>query len=157
MATPPLEGELIPRDSTGGGAGASQGEWLGRRSTAEEKAEALADLEMPHAKETATRPFVGALPNPADLNPDWVIARLMREACDHGTRSRQSGRVAALKLLGEYLDLGKVANPESEGDVMRKAMAALPPEQRQAKIAQLFARLKQAGISFPEDVPADGG
>ena len=115
----PLEGEYIAAGAIGDG-----------------------DLESPHAHEDTVKPYYGKLPEPAELTREWVVARLMREATDYGTRTRQTGRVAALKLLGDAVNLFGTNEEQNGGkDSIREQFDAMPPEERRRRAKILFVKL----------------
>lgn len=110
-------------------------------------AAALGDLSAPHAPEREQTRLLGGDPDPATLDAQWVLRRLMREATDVGTRTRQTSRVGALKLLGEYLGLWTgEAGQTKPGDPIE----ALTPEERRARIAELVKRAEKAGFRVVE-------
>lgn len=105
-----------------------------------------------HAPESAARPLVGSGPSVDELNPEWVIARLMRESVDHGSRTRQSSRVAALGMLADILQLRTQGLPPQ--DNLKRAME-LPPEERRRMIVEKAKQLVKAGLLKPEDLKGD--
>lgn len=94
-----------------------------------------------HAPEKAVEPLLGK-PTLADqLSPEWVIGRLMREATDFGTRSRQTARVSALKTLADVLGMTEKKEPGEEKSAVQRALEELPPEERRDLIRQKLEKL----------------
>jgi hypothetical protein len=118
--------------------GAREGEFLGAGVVG------FGDVDSPHAHEDKTREFYGNLPQPEALTREWVLARLMREATDYGTRTRQTGRVAALKLLGDAMGMFAQAQEadSSSKDTVREEFAAMPREERMRRVKLLLAKLQ---------------
>lgn len=120
-----------------GHEGAKEGEYIAAGAIGD------GDLESPHAHEETVKPYFGKLPEPAELSREWVLARLMREATDYGTRTRQTGRVAALKLLGDAMNLfGTNEDPNAGKDPIRDEFANMPREERLRRVKILFAKLE---------------
>ena len=102
-----------------------------------------------HAPEREAEVLLGKGPRMADLTPEWIIERLMREATDYGSRTRQSARVAALKTLAEISQLTEAG--VQRDDPVEKAMS-LPPEERRRLIVQKTRDLVKRGVIKPEDL-----
>jgi hypothetical protein len=118
-----VEGEFIP--GTGGGT-----------------------IQDAHAPESAVAPLHEPRYKADDLTPDWVISRLMREATDHGTRSRQTGRIAALGMLAKIQGMLDDKPEDDKKSAVQRALEDLTPEQRRALIVQ---RLRQQGYNVPDE------
>jgi len=89
----------------------------------------------------SVEPLLGK-PSLADqLSPEWVVGRLMREATDFGTRSRQTARVSALKTLADVLGMTDKREPGEEKSAVQRALEELPPEERRDLIRQKLAKL----------------
>jgi len=96
--------------------------------------------EHAHAPEDAIKPLHNPQWKPEDLTPEWVITRLMREATDHGSRTRQTSRVSALKTLAEIQGMLDKKEPGDDKSLVQRALEELPPEERRELIR---AKLKQ--------------
>ena len=78
--------------------------------------------------------------NLSEITTDWVLKRLVREATDFGTRTRQTGRIKALELIGEHLGMwGEIPEGENERDLKR--IRELPRAERLARIKELAAKM----------------
>lgn len=98
-------------------------------------------LGLPHAPEDAATKTSGAVPWSADdLTADWVVERLMREATDYGSRTRQTSRVAALRTLAEVLGVVEEGLP-NKGDSKLARAAALSKEDRLKMIREKALKL----------------
>ncbi len=127
---------------------AKEGEFIAADETPQP--EDLARLELPHAPEGPANRLIGRLPDVADLNPEWIIKRLMVEATDRGTRTRQSSRVKALETLAKItrlIDDGVPKEPDAE-----ERAKALDPETRRKVIAAKIKQLVEAGVIQREDL-----
>lgn len=112
-----------------------EGEWLGRTGHGTH--------EDAHAPEEAIRPLHNPGWRADQLTPEWVIERLMREATDHGSRTRQSSRVAALKVLAEVQGLLDKREEGETKSLVQRAMEELSPEERRELIRK---RLRDMGM-----------
>lgn len=101
-----------------------------------------------HAPESAIAPLHEPRWKAEDLTPEWVIRRLMREATDHGTRSRQTGRIAALGMLAKIQGMLDEKPVDDSKSAVQRALEELTPEQRRALIIQ---RLRERGYDIPND------
>lgn len=103
-------------------------------------------LDDPHSGERAAQDLRGDPANVsvASVTQEWVLQRLVREATDFGTRSRQTARVASLKLIGDHLAM--FAGQIEQQDPVREALKNLDPWERKARILELASRL----VSDPE-------
>lgn len=78
--------------------------------------------------------------NLSDITTDWVLKRLVREATDFGSRTRQTGRIKALELIGEYHGMwGEIPEGENERDLKR--IRELPRAERLARIRELAKKM----------------
>ncbi len=118
----PVEGEFIPAQGAG-------------------------QIDDAHAPESAAAPLHDPRWKAEQLSPEWVIARAMREATDHGTRSRQSGRIAALTLLAKIQGMLDEKPPDDTKSAVQRALEELTPEQRRSLIIQ---RLRERGYDIRE-------
>lgn len=100
-----------------------------------------------HAPESAIASLHEPRWKAEELTPEWVIRRLMREATDHGTRSRQTGRIAALGMLAKIQGMLDDKPADDTKTAVQRALEELTPEQRAALIAQ---RLRQLGYDIPD-------
>ena len=96
-----------------------------------------------HAPEEAIRPLHDPKWKADQLTPDWVIERLMREATDHGSRTRQTSRVSALRTLAEVQGMMDKKEPGEEKSLVQRALEELPPEERRELIRR---KLRDAGL-----------
>lgn len=103
----------------------------------------VSPLDQPHSNEEPARKLHGGDPNPDDLTPEWITKRLMREATDHGTRTRQSSRVDALKTLAKIAGMLEDKGEDEKPTAVK--LAELPPEQRRAIMAERIAQLARDG------------
>lgn len=135
---PAIEGTVEPR------AGAQGGEWLG--------AAGPANLDSAHAPERVAQELLGKDPTIDELTPEWVISRLMREATDYGTRSRQTARVSALTVLAKASGLlDEEAPHRKEPDAVQRALD-MPPEERRRMITERIQQLVKSGMVRVEDL-----
>ena len=123
-----MSGELLPR-----GDEPLSGEFLGKAG--------VGTHNDAHASEDAIKPLHDPRWTEDQLSPEWVISRLMREATDHGSRTRQSSRVAALKVLADIQGLTDKKEPGEEKSLVQRALDELPKEERQDLIRQKLERL----------------
>lgn len=79
------------------------------------------------------------------IDEAWVLRRLVAEATDFGTRTRQSGRLKALELIGKTMGMFDEAPAENPADVDRQRARELPQAERLARMQKLLA---QAGVSM---------
>jgi hypothetical protein len=98
------------------------------------------EIDDAHANESKAQPLYGDMPNPASLDRDWIVQRLMREATDFGTRTRQSARVAALKTLIE------VVNDLDAKKIGRSPFESLTKEQKFNRVKVLLEKLNIEGV-----------
>lgn len=132
------EGELLPRDPNAPPQGdAKGGEFL-------PAGEGHGTIDDPHttgiAAELAGRGRVKDV-NLQDIDAAWVLARLVKEATDFGTRTRQSSRVKALELIGKSLGMFEFEpgdDPETEA---QKRIRALTPDARRERILKLMQQV----------------
>lgn len=75
-----------------------------------------------------------------EIDADWVMRRLVKEATDFGARTRQSSRVKALELIGSAL--GVFDKPEEDLDPDKRRALTMTPAERRARIAELARSLK---------------
>lgn len=87
--------------------------------------------------------------NLSEISVDWVLKRLVKEANDYGTRTRQTGRLKALELIGEHLGMWGEVDGENEHDQARRKVKDMPPAERRAR---LLAQMQKAGLTV---VPKD--
>lgn len=125
-----MNGELMPR-----GEEPVTGEFLGKGG--------VGTPDDHHAPEESIKSLHDPRWKPEELTPEWVIVRLMREATDHGARTRQTSRVAALKVLAEIQGLTDKKEPGDQKSLVQRAMEELPPEERRELIRR---RLKELGM-----------
>lgn len=129
-----MNGELVPlgeeREERAIG-----GEFLGKAG--------VGTPEDAHAPEESIVPLHDPRWKAEQLTPDWVIERLMREATDHGKRTRQSSRVAALKTLAEVQGMMDKRDPGEEKSMVQRAMEELPPEERRALIRKKLSQMPE--------------
>lgn len=104
-------------------------------------------LEDEHAPEREALRTFGDLPDPKGLSREWIVARLMKEATDHGTRTRQSARVTALKILAEVI--GATDPDAMKGN--QSPFAGLSKEQKVARIRMLVKKLNIDGVKVSEE------
>lgn len=108
------------------------------------------DINSPHAPEDAAHPYLGRLPRVDELTPDWIIQRLMVEATDRGTRTRQSSRVKALEALAKItglIDEGVPKEPDAE-----ERAKQLDPMVRRQLIAAKVKEMIERGIIRKDDI-----
>lgn len=105
--------------------------------------EGYGSLADEHTSEQAAAELRGR-PKDVDLSEvdrEWVMRRLVKEATDFGTRTRQSSRLKAVELIG--LELGMFKPDEASGaDPDRERALAMTAAERRARIAQLARELK---------------
>lgn len=82
--------------------------------------------------------------NLSEISIDWVLKRLVKEANDYGTRTRQTGRLKALEMIGEHLGMWGEIDPEREGDQARRALKAMTVAERRDR---LLAQMAKAGLT----------
>lgn len=102
----------------------------------------LGTLDDSHTEEEAPEHLRGR-PDDVDLSvvdKDWVLRRLVKEAGDYGTRTRQTARLKALELIGDHLGMFTKEEGEDETEE-QKRVQRLTPEERRAKIRELSAEL----------------
>ena len=131
----PVDGDPLADKRKREQEGAKEGEYVpageGYGSTADD-----------HTSEIAANKLRGK-PKDVDLSTidaDWVMRRLVKEATDFGTRTRQSSRVKALELIGSTLGLFDKTDEEDD-PIKRRAMEMTPAERRE-RIQQLARDLK---------------
>lgn len=99
-------------------------------------------LDDEHTEEDAPESLRG---RPADvdlaaIDKDWVLRRLVKEANDFGTRTRQTARLKALEMIGNHLGMFE-RGEDPGGTDSERAAHALTPEERRQKIRELSAEL----------------
>lgn len=75
-----------------------------------------------------------------EITTEWVLKRLVREATDFGTRTRQTGRIKALELIGEHLGMWDKV-PEGDEDENTRRVRELPRAERLSRIRELAAKM----------------
>lgn len=115
--------------------------------------ESFASVENAHAPESAALLLLGTDPSIADLNPEWVVKRLMRESIDYGSRTRQSSRVAALSKLAEIMQLTGEGLPKVEDPVERATR--MDPDVRRKAIVAKAREMMKLGLLKPSDLVGD--
>jgi len=143
---PALEGTVEPREDER----AAAGEYLpgGGAGT-------LGDA---HAPEREAVVLLGKDPQLEELDPEWIITRLMREATDYGTRSRQTARVASLTTLAKITGLlGEEDGLAKHKDTRTPLQRAIdmPAEERRQMIVDRVRKLQAAGLIKRSDLPED--
>ena len=109
------------------------------------RGEGYGDVKDPHTSGIAADMLRGRVDevNLAEIDAEWVLRRLVKEATDFGTRTRQSSRVKALELIGTYHGMWDPDSGPDESEKDRQRVRDLPRQDRLARIEQL---MKQAGI-----------
>ena len=101
----------------------------------------LGAITDPHTDESAADDLRGK-PETVDteaITKEWVLQRLLKEATDFGTRTRQSSRVKALELLGKHLAM--FTEVVETKDPVRDALKDLDPWERKKRILDMAARM----------------
>jgi len=84
----------------------------------------------------------------------WVLDIARKRAIDHlRHRGRQVGDPAPIESMTESVEPARFADRYVEAEVMRSALATLPPEQREALVLGYFADLTQTQIADRLGVP----
>lgn len=101
----------------------------------------LGDLSSEHTDDHAAEELRGkpSAIDTAAIDQTWVLQRLVAEANDFGTRTRQSSRVKALELLGKHLAM--FTEVVEVKDPVREALAELDPWERRKRIIELAGKL----------------
>lgn len=132
-----MEGELLPRlpPPSSGTEQAKEGEYVRVDSIG------LGDLNSPHTDGRAPEELRGKADklDIDNVTPEWVLRRLVAEANDFGTRTRQSSRVKALELLGKHFAM--FTEVVVQKDPVREALANLDPFERRQRIAEFALRI----------------
>lgn len=119
---PALEGEHIPAEDMNG---------------------SLDDAHTTEAPAAALRGKADDI-NLSEISIDWVLKRLVKEANDYGTRTRQTGRLKALELIGEHLGMWGETDGENEHDQARRKVKDMPAAERRER---LLAQMAKAGLT----------
>lgn len=100
----------------------------------------LGDLDSPHSDEDAPEALRGKASevDVEAIDEAWVLRRLVKEATDFGSRTRQSSRVKALELIGKSMAM--FAEVVEQRDPVREALKNLDPIERKTRILELAAR-----------------
>lgn len=111
------------------------GEYIGAGSMG------LGGLSDPHTDESPANELRGKADavNVEQITKEWVLARLLKEATDFGSRTRQSSRVKALELLGKSLSM--FTEVVEHKDPVREALKDLEPWERRKRILELASRM----------------
>lgn len=99
------------------------------------------DLSSDHTDEGAPEDMRGKADavDVEAINEAWVLKRLVKEATDFGTRTRQSSRVKALELIGK--NLAMFTEVVEHRDPVREAMKGMTPLERKERIIELALRM----------------
>lgn len=107
----------------------------------------LGDLDDAHTDGRAPDELRGRLDgiDTADITVDWVLRRLVAEANDFGTRTRQSGRLKALEMIGNHLSMfDRKDGDDGEGDDDISKM--MTREERITRAQVLLEKAQRAGV-----------
>lgn len=140
-----LEGEVMPPGPNPGKP--TEGEFL--------KAAGPGTLQDPHSPESNAVELLGRDADPDVLDARWVVTRLMREATDYGTRSRQTARVAALGMLAKATGLLDEGGLDKDKETPLQRALDMPAEERRQMIVNRVRALHKAGLISREDLPGD--
>lgn len=102
------------------------------------------DIDEPHTTGLAYDVARGARVrdiNLSEVNEEWVLRRLVAEATDFGTRTRQSSRLKALELIGTHFGMFGADKGEGEDVPEMQKIRNLPRAQRLERIAQLMQQV----------------
>lgn len=101
----------------------------------------LGDLDSPHSDENAPEELRGKASevDVAAIDEAWVLQRLVKEANDFGSRTRQSSRVKALELIGKSLAM--FTEVIETRDPVKEALRNLDPIERRARMLELALKL----------------
>lgn len=123
-----------PGVDDGAGESAKEGEYI------RYAAPTLGDLDSPHSDEDAPEALRGKASevDVEAIDEAWVLRRLVKEATDFGSRTRQSSRVKALELIGKSMAM--FAEVVEQRDPVREALKNLDPIERKTRILELAAR-----------------
>jgi hypothetical protein len=145
-ARPALEGAVEPRE----GDPPKEGEYIA--------APGLGSLDDAHAPEREAGVLLGRDPKLEELTPEWIITRLMREATDYGTRSRQTARVSSLSTLARITGLlgeeDGLAKHQDQRTPLQRAID-MPAEDRRQMIVERVRKLHAAGLLKRSDIPEE--
>lgn len=139
---PALEGTVEPPS----GGSAREGEFMGMGGPG--------TLEDAHASEEHATELLGRDASVDDLNPEWVLQRLMRESTDYGKRSRQTARVAALGMLAKTMGMLDGPEPGEATKTPLQRALDMPPEDRRRLILDRVRKLVDAGAVSADEVAA---
>jgi hypothetical protein len=140
-----LEGEVMPPGPDPGRP--AEGEFL--------KAQGPGTLQDPHSPESNAVELLGRDADPDVLDARWVVTRLMREATDYGTRSRQTARVAALGMLAKATGLLDEGGLDAGKETPLQRALEMPAEERRAMIRNRVLALQKAGLIRKDDLQDD--
>lgn len=120
-----------------GASDARDGEFIGAGSMG------LGGLSDPHTDESPANELRGKADavNVEQITKEWVLARLLKEATDFGSRTRQSSRVKALELLGKSLSM--FTEVVEHKDPVLDALRQMEPWERRQRILELASRMAQ--------------
>lgn len=124
-----------PGVDDGAGESAKEGEYI------RYAAPTLGDLDSPHSDEDAPEQLRGKASevDVSEITKEWVLQRLVKEANDFGSRTRQSSRVKALQLIGESLSM--FVEVVEHRDPVREALKGMDPIERKQRILELASQL----------------